>query len=200
LAKESEIKLRIEDLPATRLKCIQLGAVETQFPCLEENLVFDQPGRPLLNQGKLLRVRQYAGKVLVTFKGPLSIRDSIKHREEVEFLLDSMTVFAHFLESLGYAVQFRYQKYRQVFHLSETCLKFAAKEAIREPARILKIMVDETPIGNFMELEGDEDLIHQASSLFGFTRADYITQSYADLFAQERQRQGWAEEDMIFKK
>ncbi len=198
MARESEIKLSMQDPAAVLRECLALGAVETQPRQHEENLVFDRPGRSLLGEGKLLRVRRYAGQVLVTFKGPISIRDHIKHREELEFLLDSIEVFPRFLENLGFTVQFRYEKYRQILELEESRLRAAAGQAQPGTGRVLKIMFDETPIGNYLELEGEEDLIHEAAARLGFARTDYITRSYSDLYDEERRKRGWSGEDMVF--
>ena len=54
-------------------------------------------------------------------------------------------------------------------------------------------MVDETPIGDFLEIEGDADGIHRAAAALGFAPADYVTDSYVTLFFAAG-RQG----DMVF--
>jgi adenylate cyclase class 2 len=43
-------------------------------------------------------------------------------------------------------------------------------------------MLDETPIGNFLEIEGDPAGIDAAAARLGFARSDYITDSYHRLF------------------
>jgi len=44
------------------------------------------------------------------------------------------------------------------------------------------VMVDETPIGNFLEIEGDPAGIDAVAARLGFARSDYITDSYHRLF------------------
>ncbi len=60
---------------------------------------------------------------------------------------------------------FRYQKYRETYHW-----------------RDVEIVVDETPIGTFLEIEGPPATIHEAARALGRARADYIAESYAALF------------------
>ena len=45
-----------------------------------------------------------------------------------------------------------------------------------------EIEIDETPIGCFLEIEGDAAGIAAVASELGFTPADYIAESYAGLF------------------
>ena len=42
--------------------------------------------------------------------------------------------------------------------------------------------MDETPIGTFLEVEGDAEGIHAAASAMGFGPSDYLTDSYVGLF------------------
>lgn len=200
MVRESEIKLPIGDIGEVRNRCIALGARLRSERCLEDNLVFDSPDASLRRQGKLLRLRQFGPEVLVTFKGPTLIRNSIKHREETEFHIDSHDAFGRLLAQLGYVVQYRYQKYRQVLQLAERFLRSesAAKVGGPAPERSLYLMLDETPIGNFLELEGEEDLIVAMAALLGFSPADFLTESYAVLHETWRRKQGLPPGDMIF--
>ena len=44
------------------------------------------------------------------------------------------------------------------------------------------VVVDETPIGSFGEIEGPARWIDQTAQLLGIGRDSYITQSYVELF------------------
>ena len=59
-------------------------------------------------------------------------------------------------------------------------------------------MLDETPIGNFVELEDEEEAIAEAVKLIGVTPGDYILDSYLALQARHCERLGKPLEDMIF--
>jgi predicted adenylyl cyclase CyaB len=69
------------------------------------------------------------------------------------------------LALLGYERVFRYQKYREVWHW-----------------RDVEIVVDETPVGTFFEIEGEVDGIHAAARALGRSPDDYIRDSYVALF------------------
>jgi hypothetical protein len=58
--------------------------------------------------------------------------------------------------------------------------------------------LDETPIGNFVELEGPRRTIDRAAALLGRSRSDYLTGSYASLYRQFCRRQGRPFGEMLF--
>ena len=69
-----------------------------------------------------------------------------------------------------------YQKYREVWEWAG-----------------VEIVIDETPVGVFVELEGGADAIDRAAGALGRTAADYVTASYPDLFRAQGGRG-----DMVF--
>jgi adenylate cyclase class 2 len=85
------------------------------------------------------------------------------------------------LETLGFHVWFRYEKYRQ---------EFAKDDVI--------VAIDETPIGTFVELEGGEQGIVSAARALGRGQADYLTDSYRGLFLQYCHERGVTATDMLF--
>jgi hypothetical protein len=50
----------------------------------------------------------------------------------------------------------------------------------------LKLTLDETPIGVFVELEGERREIDRAARMLGFARSDYINKSYGELLLEQR--------------
>ena len=44
------------------------------------------------------------------------------------------------------------------------------------------MVVDETPIGDFLEVEGEAEGIHRVAAELGFSRSEYVTDSYVALF------------------
>jgi adenylate cyclase class 2 len=69
------------------------------------------------------------------------------------------------LERLGLRASFRYQKHREVW-------SWEGQE----------VVVDETPIGTFLEIEGDAAGIARVAAALGFSSADYLADSYVALF------------------
>jgi len=126
--------------------------------------VYDTPGLELRAGRKLLRLREYGGANILTFKGPPESGPH-KTREEIETVVASAPETRILLDRLGYRVVFRYEKYRT---------EYGGDKGLA--------LIDETPIGVFIELEGDPDWIDASAVRLGYGRPDYITDSYGGLY------------------
>jgi adenylate cyclase class 2 len=73
---------------------------------------------------------------------------------------------------MGYAKAFRYQKYRTILRVD------------LPDGRSLAAMFDETPLGNFLELEGGKEEIFSVAETLGFAPVDFITKSYIALHGE----------------
>ncbi len=164
-ARETEVKLRVSDLGAVRESLRRTGARLLRERHLEDNLLFDDAEGTLREGGTVLRLRRTPGTALLTFKGPRQLADGVKSREERETTVGDPGALETILRRLGYRPVFRYQKYRE----SWTC-------------RGQQIELDETPIGSFLEIEGDLEGIHAVAGLLGFSPRDYLNESYVGLF------------------
>ena len=181
---EIEIKLRLSaKLAKIRRTLGKLGFRVTKPRALESNTLFDNSKRSLRKHGKLIRVRLTAGHRLLTFKGP-SKAGRYKRRPEIEFDLPDNarleTIFTH----MGYHPVFRYEKYRAEYS---------------KPRGIGKVLLDETPIGNFLELEGPPRWIDRTARLLGYKQRDYITRSYGYLYLAYCRERRIPPTDMLFK-
>jgi adenylate cyclase class 2 len=173
---EIEIKLSVGPLPAWREKLIALGAEVSRPRGLERNLVFDTPRRRLKKSGLLMRLRRDGGGSTLTLKQPGRAQGGYKVRVESETGVADFAAMAAILEGIGLRPCFTYEKYREVLAWNG-----------------VEVMLDETPIGNYIEIEGDAAGIDAAAARLGFSRDDYITDSYRRLF-QLAGRSG----DMVF--
>jgi adenylate cyclase class 2 len=163
---ESEIKLRMDDPGAARRALAGLGAKRVRERHLEDNTLYDDAQYSLFDSGRALRLRRAAGRAIVTFKGPREERaDGVKSRPETELDVTDAEAFESILTALGYRKVFRYQKYRETYGW-----------------RDVEIVLDETPIGTFLEIEGQVATTHAAAKALGRGPADYIADSYASLF------------------
>lgn len=187
---EIEVKLRFDSVePLT-----QAGLVlELETPRhFEDNWLLDTKEKQLSPRLAVLRVRQ-SGETgqtgALTYKekaAPDTAASQFKKRIEIETALDDPASALAIFERLGYEKWFRYQKHRTVYR------------AKLPNATWLKVMFDETPIGNFIELEGEEDAIVEAVNLLGISSDDYVLESYLALQAAECQQQGKPFTDMTF--
>jgi adenylate cyclase class 2 len=165
LKTESEIKLRAASPEAARAAVGCLGAVLVERRHFEDNLVMDDGASSIVASGRLLRLRRTPSRSVLTLKGAVRIDEGIRSRPELEVDVSDGAAIRHILEALGLRVRFRYQKYREAYAWQG-----------------LEIVVDETPVGTFLEIEGELSAIHSAAEALGYGPADYVTDSYAALF------------------
>jgi adenylate cyclase class 2 len=199
VSREIEIKLAIPSVPILlrRLKALRARKITPRTH--ELNTLYDTGEQTLRHQGKLIRIRiesppkKHAkpSRAVITFKGPTGASgppnkraSRFKSREELEVIVPSSKPIAHLFDALGLRPAFRYEKYRTTYSLSAL------------PG--LKIEFDETPAGNFLELEGAPSAIDRAAKLLGYARSDYSTLSYADIHAEFVRRSGKKSSDMLF--
>ncbi|MEO6910778.1 MAG: adenylate cyclase, partial [Edaphobacter sp.] len=64
--------------------------------------------------------------------------------------------------------------------------------------RSAHLVIDETPIGNYVELEGPPAWIDQTIAELGIDPATCLTDSYGKLFLDWRQRTGSSAEHLTF--
>jgi adenylate cyclase class 2 len=180
---ETEIKLAVPDAKFARRLLRAAGFRVSRPRVFEANTVFDTSRRSLRKAAALLRVRQAGGTNTLTYKGrPASGRH--KSREELELEISDATAMAAVLARLGFHPASRYEKYRTEF---------------RQPRRSGIIMLDETPIGVFLELEGTSHWIDRAARKLGFPEIHYITASYSRLYMEWCQRHQVKPSSMVFE-
>jgi adenylate cyclase class 2 len=148
----------------------------------EVNLRLDTPDHALLYTGRLLRLRQDTRSRL-TYKGPGSEQGGARLRQELEFTVSDFDTTLHLFEALGYTIVLMYEKYRTTYELGE-----------------VEVVVDETPIGDFLEIEGpDGKSIRQAANELGLDWEKRILDSYTMLFEHTRASLGFKFRDMSFE-
>ena len=185
MAIETEIKFRVPDLPALAQRLQAAGFTLLTPRSFESNVLYDTPDRRMRARTEILRIRSYAGRWTVTHKRLPDDRpgeDSHKHRIETETEVADGNALAQVFLSLGLVAAFRYEKWRTEWHDGEG-----------------HCVVDETPIGNYAELEGSAEWIDRAAASLGIGPADYITLSYGRLFDQWRAQHGSAAADLTFQ-
>jgi adenylate cyclase class 2 len=183
--REIEIKLRLESARQGRALLRGAGFRLLTRRRHEYNIVFDTPGGRLRREGSLLRLRRAGRLATLTFKGPASRIGAYKSREELEVAVADFGAAEAILTRMGFRPAFRYEKFRTTFRSAD--------------GRGLA-MLDETPIGDYLELEGEPRWIDAAAQGLGFGVTNYITDTYAGLYAFFRRRAGIASADMLFER
>ncbi len=181
---EVEVKLRAADAGEARRKLQAAGFRVARDRVFESNTVYDRPNRELRHAGLLLRLRSAGGESILTYKGRAE-DGRHKTREEIETAVADGDACAAILERLGYEPSFRYEKYRTEYSRGD------------EPGHVL---LDETPIGDFLEIEGEPVWIDAIARALGFAETDYITATYARLFLDYSRNHPEAGRDMVFRR
>ena len=181
---EIEIKLRLPpDVSKIRRTLRKLGFRIAHARSHETNVLFDNPKNPLGKQGKLIRIRRVGRDAILTYKGP-SKSSRYKKRQELELHVSDADMLNDIFQHLGYQPVFRYEKYRT--------------EYVKTSSPGGKVLLDETPVGNFLELEGSPRWIDTTAQLLGFAETDYINTSYGYLHMLFCRERGIHRKDMLF--
>jgi adenylate cyclase class 2 len=186
--RETEIKLPVRDRKSLMSRLKALGFRRSHRRHLEVNLVLDFPDLRLRRAKCLLRLRFEGKRCLLTFKSAPTQSRRHKTRVELETWVESGERLKRVLESLGLRETFRYEKYRTSFA--------RPRELVGPSGAVLEY--DETPFGNFLELEGPPHWIDQVASQLGYTLRDYVTASYAALYFESCRKLGKMPGNMVF--
>jgi len=184
MAIETEIKFKVSDLPGLAERLRAAGFTLQTPRAFESNVLYDTPDRAMRARTEILRIRSYNGRWTVTHKRLPDNRpgvDTHKHRIETESDVADGRAFEEIFQSLGLVAAFRYEKWRTEWHDGQG-----------------HCVVDETPIGNYAELEGTAEWIDRAAERLGISRGDYITLSYGRLFEEWCAQHNSQARDLIF--
>ena len=184
MAIETEIKFRVDDLAGFSARISAAGFHLETPRTFESNVLYDWPDRAMRGRTEILRLRQYGSKWTLTHKRLPDGRpgeDRHKHRVETESEVANGDALAEIFLALGLVAAFRYEKWRTEWSDGAGHCVF-----------------DETPIGNFAELEGTPDWIDDAAAKLGVRHEQYMTLSYGRLFEQWREEHNSTAQDLTF--
>ncbi|MGC9222308.1 MAG: class IV adenylate cyclase [Terracidiphilus sp.] len=181
---ETEIKFRVPDVAALAVRLPPAGFRLETPRSFESNVLYDTVDRQLRARTEILRIRSYAGRWTLTHKrlptsGPGE--DRHKHRIETETAIADGNALAEFLLGLGLVSAFRYEKWRTEWTDDEG-----------------HCVIDETPIGDYAELEGSPAWIDRSAARLGIDPAEYVTLSYGRLFDEWREEHRSTAQNLTF--
>jgi adenylate cyclase class 2 len=181
VAKETEIKFHLSDPAAMARRLRRLGFRRVSPRMHERNVLYDLPGGVLERRGELLRLRSYGEQWTLTHKSR-GRAGRHKSRVELETGVGEGRSMAAILEALGFAPRFRYEKFRSAWSDGHG-----------------QVVLDETPIGAFGEIEGPPRWIDRVARELGIAPREYIVATYAELFQEWKRRRKSSAKDMLFK-
>jgi adenylate cyclase class 2 len=181
---ETEIKFRVDDLDGLTRRLESAGFRLETPRSFESNVLYDTPDRQMRARTEILRIRCYAGRWTLTLKrlprsGPAE--DRHKHRVETETGIADGDALAEVFLSLGLVAAFRYEKWRMEWTDGDG-----------------HCVIDETPIGDYAELEGSSAWIDRTAARLGVDPAQYVTLSYGRLFEAWREEHSSTAQDLTF--
>jgi adenylate cyclase class 2 len=180
--EEIEVKLPARDLAAVRERLVQTGAALRSPRHDESNDLYDDAERRLSGSGRTVRLRRAAGSAILTYKGPARFEDGARIREEREVDVSDAVEAEAILAGLGLLRRFRYEKRREEWNCA-SCI----------------VALDETPIGTFVEIEGDPSSIRKVIAVLALDPAEAIPYSYAELYFRRRKEDPALPPDMIWR-
>jgi predicted adenylyl cyclase CyaB len=161
---EIEVKVEAEDLAAVRAKLLGLGAVVLQERHLEENTLYDFRSGDLVRRKEALRLRKTGRRAELTFKGAPRRSRRFKIRSEFETEVRKSGQVRKILKALGLVPVFSYTKHRTLLKLDR-----------------VRLCLDETAKGNYMELEGERNRITALLKKLGIPARMMIKKDYVEL-------------------
>ena len=179
-SQEIEIKFRVADVEELSHKLRNAGFTQKTPRTRELNTLYDRRTQPLRRKGELLRLREYGSEWILTHKAKGKAGRHKSRRETETRVEDGLKMHA-ILQALGFGSTFRYEKFRAEWTDGTG-----------------HVVIDETPIGDFGEIEGPADWIDRTASLLGVDEKEYITLNYAALFFEWKRRTKSPAKEMTF--
>jgi adenylate cyclase class 2 len=189
-AAEIELKFPVADLETLQARLPHLGFHLETPRTFEHNTLFDTPTRDLRAKRQILRLREYGGIHILTHKR-IDDRNAdtsrYKIRIETETAVSDPHAVAEIFAQLGYTSAFIYEKYRTEWSIFDPATNTTPH-----------LVIDETPIGTYAELEGPTDWIDRTLAELNVDPATSLTDSYGKLFLDWKQRTGSPAEHLTF--
>jgi adenylate cyclase, class 2 len=188
---EIELKFPVSDPAALQALLPALGFHLETPRTFEHNTLYDTPTRDLRARTQLLRLRQYGSICTLTHK---RLPDAdltgarYKTRIETETTIADCDAMAEIFKQLGYTPAFTYEKYRTEW----------SHPISPDSPTLAHLVLDETPIGIYAELEGPPIWIDQILAGLNIDPATCLTESYGKLFLNWKQRTSHPAENLTF--
>lgn len=163
---EIEVKYYVREHAEIRAALLQMGA-QSGGRAFENNLRFENAAQHLMCNNAMLRLRQTQGRNIVTVKQRVEHEPShtCKVFNEYETEVADFDTALKIFEVLGYLPFQSYEKFRETLTLPDA-----------------KICLDETPYGNFVEIEADTAVIKQYTKKLALNWNQRIILGYLEIF------------------
>ena len=175
--REVELKCVVDDLAQRCASVERAGGTKVFIGQLRDRR-FDTPDRSLVARDHVLRVREYSSasdrRVEVDFKGPTTLEDGYKVREEIGTGLLDAEAFVSILERLGYEATSTIDREIVQYDLDGAMIRF-------ETYPRMDVLV---------EVEGTPAQIERAIAVLGLPRASFVSDRLSDFARRYEERTG----------
>lgn len=175
---EIEIKFKITQVKNIRKKIKKEGGIFIS-KTFERTVRFDTPAKKLEKNGLFLRTRT-GFKNVITLKQKVDNK-KFREREEIEFEISEPEKMKTILEKLGFTKIKIMEKYREKWELKNT-----------------EIVIDNLPMGNFIEIEGEEKDIKKVVKILELDFKNGIISTYWDLWNEFCKKEGIKNKNIVF--
>jgi len=174
---ELELKARVDDPAALEAALAKAGA-KLAFRGEMHDRRYDRGGE-LEARDEVLRLRVYlpehgAAYGVLGWKGPASVRDGYKHREEHEVRVQAPEEILVIMERLGYDVVLRIDRRIAEYRLSGAMVRIEWYPA-------MDVLV---------EVEGEPDAIERAAGATGLPRSAFLPEALPHFVSEFERRTG----------
>ena len=178
---EIEVKFHITDMPVLRQRIIDLGGISAGRD-FESNATYDDSTQSLKAREMLLRLRRTGNGHTLTLKAPSS-SDSTEYKvmTELESRVSEPDALHDMLETLGYRIWRRYEKWRETITLGDVVF-----------------CLDSLPFGDCLEIEGPGPHIRSMAAHLGLNWSKRILINYYGIFDIIRTRMALPFDDITF--
>lgn len=177
---EIEVKFFLPEVHAIRDRILAVGATFTGKH-FESNTCFENEARSFKEQDMLLRLRKDDKNRLTVKMPPPDTDKAFKIYREMEVEVDDFDTCKAILENLGFHPHQTYEKWRETFVLGNT-----------------KLLIDTTPYGVFLEIEGLKPDISDLANRLDLKWKERILLNYLAIFEILRQEENLPFCDMTF--
>jgi adenylate cyclase class 2 len=179
--EEIEVKFYVRKLESLPARVLQAGGQLLAPRTYEYNLRFDTTDRSLENSGRLLRLRREQ-RCYLTYKADTHVENGALRQREIELEVGDFDICLRLIQGLGYEIVFIYEKYRTTYACGGC-----------------RVMLDELPLGQFVEIEGDRPEIEELAGKLGLKWQCAIPRSYHALFEDMRRGAQESVRDLTFE-
>ena len=179
---ETEIKFLLRNPMKIEDQLINSDGKLIQPKTYEINYRLDSQDLRMRSENKVLRLRKDSTSRL-TFKESGTYQDGICIREELEIPIGDIQTAIKIFEAIGFHIEQIYEKYRTIYRLNN-----------------ISLMIDELPIGDFVELEGNNpDQIKKVAKYLGLFWDRHIPMGYLQIHNELNKLDNTQNKNMLFK-